>query len=52
MSNGIFGGEGGTRIKLLLRKILLICSALACYKNNRNNKKHLVASFTLANLSG
>ena len=25
----LFGGEGGTRIKFLLRKILLICSALA-----------------------
>jgi len=29
MSVAFFGGEGGTRIKLLLRKILLIYSALA-----------------------
>ena len=52
MSVAFFGGEGGTRIKLLLRKILLIYSALARLTINPLFQNPPVASFTLVNLSG
>ena len=38
--------------KILLRKILMLCSALACYKQDEIILNFSVASFTLANLSG
>lgn len=52
MSVAFFGGEGGTRIKLLLRKILLIYSALARLTINSLFQNPPVASFTFVNLSG
>ena len=52
MSVAFLGGEGGTRIKLLLRKILLIYSALARLTINSLFQNPPVASFTLVNLSG
>ena len=38
--------------KILFRKILMLCSALACYKQDEIILNFSVASFTLANLSG
>ena len=50
MSDGIFGGEGGTRIKLLLRKILLIRSALARFNINQINKSECRFVYTRKSL--
>ena len=38
--------------KLLLRKILMLCSALGRFKIYSHKKTKISASFTLANLSG